>query len=55
MSLLFNIPQGSISGRLLFIMYITELTNLGFEFDITIHSYADDTTLYKGFSPEDGF
>ena len=36
-------------------MYINELTNLGSEFDITIHSYADDTTLYIGFSPEDSF
>ena len=35
-------------------MYINELTNLGSEFYITIHSYADDTTLYIGFSPEDG-
>ena len=35
-------------------MYINKLTNLGSEFDITIHSYADDTTLYIGFSPEDG-
>ena len=36
-------------------MYINELTNLNSEFDITIHSYVDDTTLYISFSPEDGF
>ena len=54
-SLLFGVPQGSILGPLLFKMYINELTNLGSEFDITIHSYADDITLYMGFSPEDGF
>ena len=35
-------------------MYINELTNLGSKFDTTIHSHADDTTLYIGFSPEDG-
>ena len=43
--LLFGVLQGSILGPLLFIMYINELTNLGFKFDTTIHSYADDTTL----------
>ena len=52
-SLLFGVPQGSILGPL-FIMYINELTNSGSEFDITIHSYADNTTLYIGFCPEDG-
>ena len=36
-------------------MYINGLTNLGSEFDITIHSYANDTTLYIGFSPEGGY
>ena len=35
-------------------MYINKLTNLGSEFDITVHSYADNTTLYIGFSPENG-
>ena len=54
-SLLFGVSQGSILEPLLSIMYINELTNLGSEFRITIHSYADDTTLYIGFSPEDGF
>ena len=44
----------AILGPLLFIMYINELTNLGLEFDVTIHSYADDTTVYIGFSFENG-
>ena len=35
-------------------MYINGLTNIGSEFDVTIHSYADDTTLYVDFSSEDG-
>ena len=50
-SLRFGVLQVSILDALLFIMYINELTNLGSKFDTTIHSYADDTTLYIGFSP----
>ena len=33
-------------------MYINELTSLGEEFGVTIHSYADDTTLYIGLNPK---
>ena len=45
---IFGVPQSSILGPLLFILYINELTSLGEEFGITINSYADDTTLYIG-------
>ena len=49
---IFGVPQDSILGPLLFILYINELTSLGEEFGITIHSYADDTTLYIGLNPK---
>ena len=49
MPLLYGVPQGSILGPLLFILCINELNNLGEEFGLTFHSYADDTTLYIGF------
>ena len=50
-SLLYGVPQESILGPLLFILYVNELNNLGEEFGLTIHSYADNTTLYIGFDP----
>ena len=49
---IFGVPQGSILGLLLFILYINELASLGEEFGITIHSYADDTILYIGLNPK---
>ena len=49
---LFN---GSILGPLLFILYVNELNSFGDEFGLTVHSYADDTTLYTGFDPRSDF
>ena len=38
-------------GPLLCILYVNELNYVGNEFSFTVHSYANDTTLYIGFDP----
>ena len=39
----FGIPQGSSPGALLFLLYITDISNLSDKFNITI--FADDTNV----------
>jgi mannose/fructose/N-acetylgalactosamine-specific phosphotransferase system component IID len=45
-NILFGVPQGSILGPLLFILYTTNIVNIASNYDILIHMYADDTQLY---------
>ena len=49
----FGVLQRPILEPFLFILYINELTDVGYEFGLKMHSYADDTTLYMyvGFNP----
>ena len=49
--ILYGVPQGSILGPILFLLYISEIESIAKLYGFNIHMFADDMQLYIAFQP----
>ena len=50
---MYGVPQGSILGLILFLLYVVDLLQLIKRHWLSPHAYADDTQIYGFCQPSD--